>query len=139
MVNLSTIVYVDTAMRASAGKVDVHGNPSGCTNYTQWVFTQRITIGKSSIRPSAFGAPITSGANPVSVDSTTGKISLTDQVTNAGDVANFSAGINPYSKVGSTVTGLPSGQIIYIAEVASVGMVLPPFVPSAVVYSYNMF
>jgi hypothetical protein len=139
VVNLSTITYVDTAMCASAGKVDAHGAPSGCTNYSQWVFTQRLTIGKSSIRPSTFGSPITSGANPVTVDSTTGKISLNDQVTNAGDVASYSAGIIPYSKVGTTVTGLPSGQIIYIAEVASVGMVLPPFVPSAVVYSYDMF
>jgi len=135
VVILSTVTYVDKALCASAGKVDANGNPSGCTNYTKWVFTQRIKIGNSSIRSSVFGSP----GGSVVVNSTTGRISLNDQVTNTGDVANFSVGINPYANTNGTVSGLPSGQIIYIAEVASSGMALPPFVPAGVVQSYTMF
>jgi hypothetical protein len=139
IVTLSTITYVDKGICASAGKVDGSGNPSGCTNYQHWVFTQRLLIGNSSIRASSFGAPVTTGHSPVTVNSTTGKISLTDQVTNSGDVSTFSGGIFPYTNVNGVVSGLPSGQLIYIAEVASNGLALPPFVPNAVVYSYNMF
>lgn len=136
---LSTVTYVDKAMCAAAGKVDASGNPLGCTNYTKWVFTQRVTIGKSSIRSSSFGSPSSSGAGSVTVDSTTGKISLNDQVTGAGDVATFAVGINPYANVAGVVSGLPSGQVIYISEAATTGMTMPPFVPSSVVYSYAMF
>jgi len=138
---LSTVTYVDKAMCAAAGKVDGSGNPSGCTNYTKWVFTQRLTIGKSSVRQSSFGSPLTSGGTgvAVTVDSTTGKISLNDQVTKSGDVATFAVGINPYANVAGVVSGLPSGQVIYIAESATTGMSLPPFVPGSVVYSYDMF
>jgi hypothetical protein len=139
VVILSTIAYVDKAFCASAGKVDGSGNPLGCTNYRKWVFTQRITIGQTAIRTSSFGSPVTTGGNPVTVDSTTGAISLNDQATNAGDVATFSVGINPYALVNGTVSGLPSGEVIYVSESASSGMALPPFVPSGLVYSYAMF
>lgn len=139
VVILSTITYVDKALCASAGKVDGAGNPLGCTNYTKWVFTQRITIGKSSIRSSSFGSPVTTGGTPVTVNSTTGAISLNDQATNSGDVATFAVGINPYASVNGNVTGLPSGQVIYVSESASSGLALPPFVPSGLVYSYAMF
>ena len=136
---LSTVTYVDKAMCAAAGKVDGSGNPLGCTNHTKWVFTQRLTIGKSSVRSSSFGSLLTSGAGSVTVDSTTGNISLNDQVTKTGDVATFAVGINPYANVAGSVSGLPSGQVIYIAESATTGMALPPFVPGSVVYSYAMF
>jgi hypothetical protein len=136
---LSTITYVDRALCASAGKVDAAGNPLGCTNYTKWVFTQRINIGQTSIRPSTFGSPVTTGGSPVTVNATTGAISLADQAANAGDVASFAVGINPYANVSGVVSGLPSGQVIYVAEAASSGLALPPFVPSGVVYSYAMF
>jgi hypothetical protein len=139
LVILSTVTYVDKAMCASAGKVDGSGNPSGCTNFTKWVFTQRLTVGKSSIRTSSFGTPLTSGNGSVVVDSVTGKISLSDQVTKTGAVATFAVGINPYANTAGVVSGLPSGQVIYIAESASTGMTMPPFVPDSVVYSYAMF
>ena len=139
VVILSTIVYVDKAMCASAGKVDALGNPLGCTNYLKWVFSQRITIGQSAIRSSSFGSPVTTGANPVTVNSTTGNISLADQAANPGDVATFSVGINPYSTTNGTVSGLPSGEVIFVSEAASSGLALPPFVPSGLVYSYAMF
>lgn len=135
VVILSTVTYVDKALCASAGKVDSSGNPSGCTNYQQWVFTQRITIGKSSIRSSIFGSP----TGTVVVNSTTGKISLSDQATNTGDVASFAVGINPYASVNGNVSGLPSGQVIYIAEAASSGFNLTPYVPSGIVDAYSMF
>jgi len=139
VVILSTVTYVDQALCASAGKVDGAGNPLGCSNYTKWVFTQRVTIGKSSIRSSSFGSPVTTGGSPVTVNSTTGNISLADQATNPGDVATFAVGINPYANVSGVVSGLPSGQVIYVAESATTGMAMPPFVPNRLVYSYAMF
>ena len=75
----------------------------------------------------------------MTVNSTTGAISLNDQATNSGDVATFAVGINPYASVNGNVTGLPSGQVIYVSESASSGLALPPFVPSGLVYSYAMF
>jgi Flp pilus assembly protein TadG len=137
VVVLSTVIYIDKAMCAADGKVDASGNPLGCTNYTKWAFRKRLTIGNTSMRTSNFGSPLQSGPNPVVVDST-GSISVHDQVTNAGDVATFTV-INPYSVVNGAVSGLPSGQVIYIAEAAANGIRLPPFAPNSVMYSYNMF
>ena len=137
LVVLSQVTYVDKATCAAAGKVDSSGNPSGCTNYTKWVFTQRIAVGKTSMRTSNFGSPITTGSNPVTVDSS-GNISLADQTTNSGDVATFTV-INPYSNVNGTVSGLPSRQVIYIAEAATTGMTMAPYSPNSIMYSYNMF
>ncbi len=137
LVVLSTVTYVDKPTCAAAGKVDGGGNPSGCTNYQQWVFTQRISVGNTSMRTSNFGSPVTTGPNPVSVDSN-GNISLNDQATNGGDVAQFS-GINPYANVNGTISGLPSRQVIYLAEAATTGIAIPPYSPSSIMYSYNMF
>jgi hypothetical protein len=137
LVILSAVTYIDKAMCASAGKVDSSGNPLGCTNYQKWVFTQRIEMGKTTLRTSNFGSPLTSGPNGVTVDSTTGKISLSDQVTKSGAVASFT-GINPYSVVNGTVSGLPSGQLIYISEVASTGISMP-YSSQNVMYAYGMF
>jgi hypothetical protein len=72
------------------------------------------------------------------VDPSTGKISLHDQVTNSGDVAIFN-GINPYSNVNGNVIGLPSGQVLYVAEAAAEGIRVPPFVPNNVMYAYSIF
>jgi Flp pilus assembly protein TadG len=137
LIVLSAVTYIDKAMCASAGKVDANGNPLGCTNFGNWVFTQRISIGNSNMRTSNFGSPLTSGPNGAIVNSTTGKISLMDQVTKSGAVASFS-GINPYSNVNGVVSGLPSGQVIYIAEAASTGISMP-FATGEVMYSFGMF
>ena len=137
LVVLSQVTYVDKATCAAAGKVDASGNPLGCTNYTKWVFTQRIAVGKTSMRTSNFGSPITTGPSPVVVDSS-GNIALSYQATNPGDVATFT-GINPYANVNGTVSGLPSRQVIYIAEAATTGMKMAPYSPSSVMYSFNMF
>ena len=137
LVVLSQVTYVDKATCAAAGKVDSSGNPLGCTNYTKWVFTQRISVGKTSMRTSNFGSPITTGPSPVIVDSS-GNIALSYQATNPGDVATFT-GINPYANVNGTVSGLPSRQVIYIAEAATTGMTMAPYSPNSIMYSYNMF
>jgi hypothetical protein len=137
VVILSSLIYIDKAMCAADGKVDAAGEPLGCTNYTKWVFARRIVIGDNSMRTSNLGSPIQSGPNPVLLDSS-GKVSLHNQVTNAGDVATFT-GINPYANINNVVTGLPSGQVLYIAEAASEGIRVPPFVPNSIMYAYSIF
>jgi hypothetical protein len=142
----STVKYVDPAMCQSDNKWNNTTNsPNGCTNYQKWVFSQRVVVGDSTLRPSNFGSPITTGGTPVALDSS-GNVSLDAQVTNAGDVAVSTtvggvqsfAGINPYQSVSGTISGLPSGQLVYVVEAASRGFVMPPFtVP--VRYSYNVF
>ena len=142
----STVKYVDKAMCQSDNKWNNTTDASnGCTNYQKWVFAQRIVIGDSSIRSSSAGSPVTSGGDPVAIDSS-GNIALDDQVTNSGDVAistttggiAYFAGIGPYQSVSGNVSGLPSGQMVYLSEVACRGVTMRPFtVP--VRYSYNVF
>lgn len=143
---LSQVLYVDSAMCQSDNKWNTTTNtPNGCTNYQKWVFAERIVIGNSTIKSSNFGSPVTTGANPVVIDSG-GNISLDAQVTNSGDVAvstttggvAYFAGIGPYQSLSGNVSGLPSGQVVYVSEAASQGFSMPPFtVP--VRYSYNLF
>jgi hypothetical protein len=139
VVILSGVTYIDKAMCLSAGlAVDTNGDPIGCTNLGSWVFTQRLVIGKSSVHASNFGSPAVGGSTGVTPNATTGVISLSDQATKSGDVATFS-GVNPYSNVSGVISGLPSGQAIYIAEAAAVGFSMAPFMSNALHYSYNMF
>jgi len=138
VVILSALTYVDNAACTAAGAVDTHGNPSGCTNLGKWVFTQRLTIGKSSVRTSNIGSPLTTGPTGVTVNSTTGRISVSDYVTKAGAVATFSS-INPYSSVNGNVSGLPSGQMLYVAEAAATAFSMPPFIGPSSTYAYGLF
>jgi len=138
VVVLSTVTYVDQPTCASVGAVDSHGNPSGCTNYQQWVFTQRLVIGNTSVHSSNYGSPLTSGPTGVTVDPSTGMISPQDYVTKAGAVATFS-GINPYANVNGSVSGLPSGQVIYVAEAAALGFNMVPYASNSTTYSYGLF
>src|ERR1043166_6519543 len=55
---LSSVVYIDKAMCAADSKVDASGNPLGCTNYQKWSFTQRLTIGDTTMRTSTFAHPL---------------------------------------------------------------------------------
>jgi hypothetical protein len=135
---LSALTYVDKAACASVGAVDSSGNPLNCTNYGKWVFAQRIIIGNSAVRASNIGSPLTSGPTGVTVNATTGTIAPSDYVLKAGAVANFNS-INPYANVNGTVSGLPSGQMLYVAEAASTGFNMPPFVSNAAAYSYGLF
>jgi hypothetical protein len=129
-------------MCLSAGKsLDPSGNPIGCTNWKQWVFTQRLVVGNASYRTSNLGSPLTSGPTGVTVDSMTGKISLSDQVNRAGDVATFSAVGNPFVNAvnAGVLNNLPSGQVLYVTEAAGQGFTMPPFADGGVMYAFNVF
>jgi hypothetical protein len=135
---LSALIYIDKNECVAAGAVDSSGNPSGCTNYGSWVFAQRLVIGNSSVRSSNLGSPLTGGPTGVTIDSTTGRISTHDYVTQAGAVAQFNS-VNPYANVDGTVSGLPSRQFIYIAEAAGTSFSMFPYSNLAATYSYGLF
>jgi hypothetical protein len=137
VVFLSSITYVDTSLCAAAGKVNAQGNPSGCTNYTHWVFTKRLVIGNGSLRSSSFGSPVTTGANPVTL-AADGSVSLLNQAANSGDVATFTA-ISPYRNVNGVVSGLPSGQVVHVCEAATRGRSILPGAGTVMTYAYNLF
>jgi hypothetical protein len=138
---LSTVVYVDKGVCVLGGKLlDASGNPINCPNYRQWVFTQRLLVGNPSYRTSNLGSPLTTGPSPVLVDGTTGKISLSDQVNNTGDVANFTATGNPFvNGTSGTMNTLPSNQVLFITEAASRGFTMPPFANGGMNYAFNVF
>ena len=138
VVVLSALKYVDLNACIAAGAVDINNNPSGCTNLTKWVFTQRIVIGNTAVRTSNIGSPLTSGPTGVTLDSTTGRISVQDYVTKAGAVAYFNS-INPYTVTNGVVSGLPSGEVLYIAEAAATTFILRPYMSAAATYSYGLF
>jgi Flp pilus assembly protein TadG len=138
LVILSALTYVDDAACTAAGAATGGVHNSSCTNYGKWVFTQRLEIGNTSLRTSAMGSPLTSGPTGVTVNSTTGKISVSDYCTKAGAVATFNS-INPYSDVNNVVSGLPSGQVLYIAEAGTTAWKVPPFVGNASTYSFGLF
>jgi hypothetical protein len=138
VVIFSSLTYVDKNACAAAGAVDGSGNPtSACTNYTKWVFTQRLTVGNTAVRGSGFGSPLTSGPTGVTLGAD-GKISASDQATKTGDVATFS-GVNPYSVSNGVSSGLPSGQVLYLAETGAQGFNMPPIVSNAVLYEFAFF
>lgn len=136
----TTLTYVDDAACQKGG----YANSSGvhlaiCTNYGHWVFAQRVVVGNSNFKTTQYGSPITSnpptGTSSVTMDSS-GTVSTTDELTNINDQATFSA-IKPYSS--TTGYGMPSGQLVYITEVAAYGFVMPPFQKNPVQYAYNIF
>jgi hypothetical protein len=136
---LSTVTYVDKGLCQSTGHgVDASGDPIGCTNWKYWVFRQRVTVGNSSIRTSNLGSPLLAGSGHVSVDPTTDQYTLTDQTDNINDRATFVQG-NPFVNMGGALNTLPSGQELYVSEVAVVGFKMPPFANGDMVYSYNVF
>lgn len=137
VVILTALTYVDKQACALAGAVDSNGNPANCTNFGQWVFAQRQVIGNGSVRTSNTGSPLTSGPSGVAVDPVSGKISVNDYVSQAGAVAQFSS-INPYSSVNGYVSGMPSGQYIYVAEAASTTLSMSVYGGTAT-YAFAMF
>jgi hypothetical protein len=131
VVILSKVTYVDNNACTTGGAVNSSGQPSGCTNLGKWVFVQRLVIGNSTLRSSNLGTP--SGVNL----SSSGTITAAQYVTVAGDVANFHS-INPYSNVDGTISGLPSGQVVYIAEASATGYNLPPYGVGST-YAFGLF
>ncbi len=141
LVILSALTYVDVNACSAQGQTDSNGNPtSGCTNYQYWVFAQRLQIGNQSIRTSNYGSPLTSGPNGVTLDAK-GNVSPSDQVMKSGARAIFSSanGINPYQVLNGNVSGMPSGQKLYLAEAAAKGFAMPPFVNGSPSYSFGFF
>jgi hypothetical protein len=53
-------------------------------------------------------------------------------------VATFSS-INPYAVVNGNVSGLPSGEVLYVAEAAATAFSMPPFIGPHATYSYGLF
>jgi hypothetical protein len=138
VVILSAITYVDQPTCAAVGEVDSSGNPtSGCTNYGNWVFTMRLTIGNPSLRQSNLGSPLVSGPTGVTINSN-GTIPMDEYVTQSGAVATFSS-INPYSTAGGNVSGLPSGQFLYVAEAAASTFTMSPYNSSSTTYAFGIF
>ena len=140
IVILTALTYVDNNTCIAAGAA-TNGVPNGsCVNLGKWVFAQRITIGNSTLRTSNFGSPLTTGPTGVTLDNQ-GKISVTQYATRSGAVAQFSSanGINPYTVVNNVVSGLPSGQRLYLAEAAGQGFGMPPFVAGSPTYSFAFF
>jgi hypothetical protein len=139
LVILSNLIYVDQAQCQAVGAWNSATNmPNGCTNYQQWVFTQRQEFGNTALRNSNMGSPLTSGPTGVTPNPSTGKISQLQYVTEAGDVASFNA-INPYSNVSGVVSGLPSGQTLFVAEAAAQAWQFAPFFSNAETYSFGLF
>lgn len=132
---LTTVKYIDKGM---CPQHDASGNPINCPNYQSWVFAQRLTIGNTSIRTSNLGSPLTTGPSPVTVNPTTGLISITDQINNPGDVATFASG-NPFVSTPGTLDTLPSGQVLYVTEVAAQGFAMLPFATGGMMYAFNVF
>jgi hypothetical protein len=133
VVILTAITYVD-ANTCLAGT-----GATSCPNINQWVFAQRQYIGNSTLRTSNLGSPLTSGPNGVTLDAT-GSISVQQYTQKSGAVVNFSSvGFNPYQNVNGQVSGLPSGQRVYLAEAAGQGFAMPPFVNGSPTYSYSFF
>jgi len=131
---LTALTYIDSATcLAGTGS-------SSCTNLNKWVFAQRLVIGNSNLRTSNYGSPVTSGPYGVTLDSS-GKVTVQQECTQSGDVANFTAanGITPYNVVNGQVSGLPSGQKVYLAEAAALGFEMPPFASGAPSYSFAFF
>jgi hypothetical protein len=124
VVILSKVTYVDDAMC-----------PTGCQNRYQWVLTQRLVIGNPSIHASGYGS-----LSGVTVDPVTGKIAQSEYTTKPGAVAQFGGtGMQPYKNLNGVISGVPSGQCIYVAEAAGKGFSLPGTWQNAVTYSYGLF
>ena len=130
---LSQLRYIDKATcLADPGMAkDGGGNPIGCTNMGQWAFAERIAIGNSSMRVSNFGNP--TGAVTIAAD---GSITMDQQCRISGDQASF--GVTA-TKIYGNVTGLPSGQVLFIAEAEAIGFKMAPFANNPMTYSYGIF
>ncbi len=138
VVILSTVIYMDDSLCTLASMTIPL-----CTNHNRWVFTQRLVIGNQNVHTSNFGSPVIScptppaGCVPVILDGS-GKVTLNAQQTNPNDRATFT-GINPFANTAGVITGLPSGQVIYVSEAAAQGLTMPPFTNGTGLYSYTMF
>lgn len=114
VVIFSTLTYVGNSVCAMAGPTyydsvaKVH--KAACTNYGKFVFTQRYTVGNTSLRSSTFGAPADPDPNKQF------NITIVNYVTHTADVATFNLLPNPLENTPNT-DGYQSGQPVYLVEV----------------------
>jgi TadE-like protein len=115
VVIFSTLTYVGDSVCALAGpayhdsSVPPKHTPA-CKNYGNFVFTQRYTVGNTSLRTSNFGAP-----DAADLDSTKQyTIPMAKYVTNTADVSTFNLLPKPAE---DGTDGYQSGQPIYLVEV----------------------
>jgi hypothetical protein len=114
VVIFSTLTYVGNSVCAALGPA-YHDNSvppqhtAACTNYGQFVFTQRYTVGNTSLRSSNFGAPAAADLDSTKQYS----IPTTKYVTNTNDVSTFN--LLPAPQENGT-DGYQSGQPIYLVE-----------------------
>jgi len=96
---LSQISYIYQADCTAAGL-----STGQCTNLNQYVFTNRIVVGNTSLRASNYGTPSASIVN------SSGNISSTNYLKNSTAVANVSADL--------TAAGLTlnDGDIVWLTE-----------------------
>ncbi|MGB9455691.1 MAG: TadE family protein [Bryobacteraceae bacterium] len=137
VVILSEVRYMDVSACALAGFTTIGsgGTPTGCTNYGNWVFSERLVIGNAGLRTSNLGTPPSS-----IVSSTDGTITITNQATNTSNIAKVPTGTNGFNPWNSTTgDGLPSGQWIYTSEAAATGFHMPPFSSGAMTYAQMYF
>lgn len=110
----STLTYVGNSVCASAGPTyhDSSVPPqhtTACKNYGKFVFTQRYTVGNSSLRSSNFGTPAAAD-----LDSTKQyTIPITKYVVNSTDLSTFNLLPAPLE---DGTDGYQSGQPVYLVE-----------------------
>lgn len=134
---LSSVTYVDPATCVAGGDtLDAGGNPQNCPNWKKWVFTQQLVVPSgSTMRTSNFGTP------SASIMSATGTITPHNYIANATAVVNSGfSGINPYKNTSGVITGLPSGQKVFVSEAGLQVFPMPPFVgPGGTIYANTFF
>ena len=108
----TTLTYVGKSVCASTSPpdVDAGGNPSGCPNYTHFVFTQQYAQGNTSLLTSNFGTP----SGPLDTSS---NVALADYVALSGNQCNKFTAIPKPLEQNPNTDGYQSGQPIYIVEV----------------------
>jgi Flp pilus assembly protein TadG len=139
VVILSTVRYIDTTACGLAGYTTIGsgGAPVGCTNYGFWVFAQRLVIGNVSLWTSNLGTPTSSIVTTTTSNGVAaGSVLIANQTTNTTDRANVPA-FNPWNSTSNT--GLPSGQVVYVAEAVAKGFQMPPFSKGTNTYAQIYF
>jgi hypothetical protein len=123
---LTTVKYIDTP---------------GTKNYQQWVFHHRLLMGRTDYITSNLGSPLVVQDNHFSAVTLNaqGLVWPASQETdNPNCRAAFTTKGNPFVNAG-VMTDLPSGTLLYVAEVAAKGFTLPPYASGGLMYNYNVF
>jgi hypothetical protein len=134
VVILSTVSYVGRYQCQAAGVADnaTPPNPTaGCTNYQHFVFTHRLTIGKSSLRASSFGNP------DASLVASSGYLTRDDYVKKAGARADRFTLLSKPKEDGTD--GFQAGQFAYLVEAYFQAPPFPGFLANPGTYADAIF